>query len=570
MTHASPWRPSAALCAALALWLGGGPAQAGPYPDRFVWVFGWSLQADPEIAEVATLLTNAAKSGFNGAVLSAGLDSLCKQSPDYFRRLAAVKAACDRLGLELIPAVFSAGYGGGALGHDRHLAEGLPVEDAAFVAGQGQARFEPDASVRLANGGFEEFDGHRMQGFDWHDQPGVVSFVETNAVRSGRAALRFENFTAQSAGNARLMQEVKLRPRRCYRVGLWVRTEALEPPGGFRVAVLAGEKNRELAPRTFNLQPTGGWRKLTLLFNSLDFDRVRLYAGVWGGRKGRFWLDDLSLEEIGPLNVLRRPGTPVTVRSENGATTYVEGRDFAPLEDGDFSFWNVDRSAPPLRLLPGSRIQEGQRLRVSWFHPMVIHDSQVSLCMAEPPLYRIWEHEARLLAAHLGPKRVLLNMDEVRLGGTCRACAGRDMAALLGECITRQTALLRRHMPGAQVYVWSDMLDPHHNARPDYYLVRGDYTGSWQHVPKDLVVAVWGGAPREKSLRFFADRGFQTLVACYYDAEDLNDVNGWLALARSTRGVRGFMYTPWEKKYELLPAFGALLKAEPARWSPTE
>jgi hypothetical protein len=24
--------------------------------------------------------------------------------------------------------------------------------------------------------------------------------------------------------------------------------------------------------------------------------------------------------------------------------------------------------------------------------------------------------------------------------------------------------------------------------------------------------------------------------------------------------VRGFMYTPWTKKYDLLPAFGALLK----------
>lgn len=561
-----------ALIALSALWFTTGihAVEAGPYLDRFVWIFGWGLHKDGDVAEVTNLLTNAAKSGLNGAVLSAGLDSLCKQQPDFFRRLDEVKAACDRLGLELIPSVFSAGYGGGALGHDRHLAEGLPVEDAMFVVGKGEARFEPDASVRLVNGGFEEFTSHRLKSFGFHDEPGVVSFADTNLVHSGKASLRFENFKAQSAGNARAMQEVKVRPHRCYRVSLWLRTEELKPTSGFRIAVLAGEKNRELAPRTFELKATADWRKLTLIFNSLDFDRVRLYAGVWSGREGKFWLDNWTLEEVGPLNVLRRPGTPVTVRSEDGATTYAEGKDYSPLEDRDFSFWNVDRPAPPLRLLPGSRIQEGQRLRVSWFHPTVIHDSQVSLCMAEPRLYEIWDHEAKLLAEHIRPKRVLLNMDEIRLGGTCRACAGRNMAELLGNCITKQTQSLRRYIPGAQVYVWSDMLDPNHNAKPDYYLVRGDYTGSWNHVPKDLVIAVWGGEPREKSLRFFAERGFQTLVACYYDADDLNDVKGWLNLARQTRGVRGFMYTPWEKKYGLLPAFGELLKLNPATSSETK
>ncbi|MBI2946923.1 MAG: hypothetical protein HYY23_04705, partial [Verrucomicrobia bacterium] len=120
----------------------------------------------------------------------------------------------------------------------------------------------------------------------------------------------------------------------------------------------------------------------------------------------------------------------------------------------------------------------------------------------------------------------------------------------------------RRYLPDAQIYLWSDMLDPNHNARPEYYLVNGDYSGSWNYVPKDLVIAVWGGAPRARSLKFFADQGFQTLVACYYDADDLKEVKGWLDLARETRNVRGFMYTPWTKKYQLLPAFGELLKTE--------
>ena len=72
-------------------------------------------------------------------------------------------------------------------------------------------------------------------------------------------------------------------------------------------------------------------------------------------------------------------------------------------------------------------------------------------------------------------------------------------------------------------------------------------------------MAVWGGEVREKSLKFFQDEGFDMLVACYYDADNLNDVKGWLTAARPIPNVRGFMYTPWQKKYQLLPAFGDMI-----------
>ncbi len=537
-----------------------GSAGAEPYPDRLVWVFGWSLRNDRELAQVTNLLNTAAQAGLNGAVLSAGLDTLCKQSSDYFRRLHQVKDTCDQLGLELIPSLFSVGYGGGALAHNRSLAEGLPVVVAPFVVKNGEARLAPAPGPLLKNGGFEEFTGNRLAQFAFHDLPGVISLVDTQTVHSGRASLRLENFTADRYGHGRVMQKVTVIPQRCYRLSLWVKTEELRPAGAFQVTVLA--KDRPLAPRTFELPATTNWRKLTLLLNSLDNDTINVYAGVWGGQDGRVWLDDWTLEEVGPINVLRRDGTPVTVRHADGSVTYTEGKDFAPLQDPEFTFYRVDRNAPALRLLPGSRIQEGQRLKVSWYHPMVIHESQVTVCMAEPELYEIYDHEAKLLAEHLHPRRLLLNMDEVRMGGTCERCRGQDMAALLGECITKQTAILRRHCPGAQVYIWSDMLDPNHNARGNYYLVRGDFTGSWKHVPQDLVLAVWGGEPRSKSLSFCAEQGFQTLIACYYDAKDLTDVKGWIELARHTPNVRGFMYTPWQRKYELLPAFGDLLRTE--------
>ncbi len=533
------------------------PAQ---WSDRFVWVFGWGLGRDEDMAAIAAVLETAAKNGYNGAVLSAGLDFLCKRDEAFFRRLETVKHTCERLGLELIPSVFSIGYGGGLLSHNRFLAEGLPVRDALFVVQGKEAVHVPDPPVQIVNGGFEEFTGHRLRGFAFHDQPGEVSFVDREVKRSGNASVRFENFTANPHGHGRIMQEIAVKPYRCYRMSVWVKTEGLQPLGRFRLLVLAGD--RDLAPRSFNIPPTSDWQKVTMIFNSHEFDKVRVYAGVWGARLGRFWLDDWTVEEIGPINVLRRPGTPVVVRSEDGSIVYEEGKDYAPLVDPNFHLWtNFDRPVPTLRLLPNSRIKEGQRLRVSWYHPMLIYESQVTVCMGEPEVYEIFEHEAKLLWERLRYRKVLLNMDEVRMGGTCQACEGKNMAQLLGECITRQVRALRRHNPQAEVYVWSDMLDPNHNARPNYYLVKGDFTGSWNFVPKDLIIAVWGTSDfkGEARLRFFAEQGFRTLIACYYDADNLNDVQQWLQIAQKTPRVRGFMYTTWERKYELLAPFGALI-----------
>ncbi len=528
------------------------------FADRFVWIFGWGLQKDSDVPEITKVLQTAHEHHFNGAVMSFGLDTLCKQSSDYFRRLDELKKACDENRLELIPAVFSVGYGGGALSHNRNLAEGVPVEDAPFLVKGDEARFVTPNQLLFKNGGFEEFTGNKIKGYDFHDQPGEISYVDTHIKHGGNASLRLENFTANQHGHGRVMQALNVQPHRCYRLTLWVKTEALQPVNAFHVMILAD--GREIAPRTFQIGSSTDWRKLTMLFNSLDFDKVSIYAGLWGGKSGKVWLDDWSVEEVGPINVLRRPGTPVTVRNADGSVTYAEGKDYAPLQDPKLHPWREDADPLPLKLLPGSRIRDGDKLRVSWYHSMIINDSQVTVCMAEPELYEIFDHEAKLLAEKVQPNSIFLNMDEIRMGGTCQACRGHNMGQLLGECITKQASILRQYIPSAQIYVWSDMLDPNHNAHGNYYLVQGDFTGSWTNIPHNLIMSVWGGEPREKSLRFFADQGFRTLVACYYDADDLKDVQGWLELAKGTRKVRGFMYTPWQKKYALLPDFGDLLR----------
>src|SRR6266542_2375424 len=109
------------------LWLllAAGAANAKVYPYRWVFVMR-QLRSDSDVDRIREIARVAAAHGLNGMVLSAGLDRLEKQPPDYIERVKKVKAICDEFHLELIPQIFSAGYGSGILAFDRNLAEGLP------------------------------------------------------------------------------------------------------------------------------------------------------------------------------------------------------------------------------------------------------------------------------------------------------------------------------------------------------------------------------------------------------------------------------------------------------------
>jgi hypothetical protein len=389
----------------------------------------------------------------------------------------------------------------------------------------------------------------------------VLSFADTQVFHGGAASLRFEDVGREGNGHGhgRVMQEVTVAPHRQYRVRVWLKTEDLQPTSSLNIQVYAGD--RAIAGRRPSMKPTQDWTECGLQFNSLDATQVRLYLGMWGGKTGKLWVDDLSLNEIGPINILQRPGTPVTVTLADTGEACEAGKDYEPPVDEKLLNSDLTREAPAMKIPPGSKLKDGSRLRVSYYHAVVIGDGQVSICMSEPEVYDIWETQSRLLHEHLAPTKFLLSMDEIRAGGSCAACKARHMTMgeILGDCITKQMALLRKYNPGCEVLCWSDMLDPNHNAHGNYYMVDGDFTGSWDHVPKDLILACWYYDKRDQSLPFFSERGFRTFGAAYYDADDLTNPQGWLESLNRTPNALGIMYTTWRNKYDLLAAFGDLV-----------
>jgi hypothetical protein len=183
-------------------------------------------------------------------------------------------------------------------------------------------------------------------------------------------------------------------------------------------------------------------------------------------------------------------------------------------------------------------------------------------CPSEPKTYELLRDQARRVNELLKPRTFFMSHDEIRVMNWCQACRQRRLSPgqLLADNVKRCAEIIREVNPRAEAVVWSDMFDPNHNAVKDYYLVNGSLEGSWEGLPRGVVVANWNGGKKRPSLEFFAGRGHRQLIAGYYDADDLSGFTGWDAAARSVRGVVGFMYTTWQAKYGLLDSYGRALR----------
>ena len=379
-------------------------ADGPPFERRWVWIMA-NLLVDKEADRVIGLIERAGKAGYNGAVLSDTKFNILGSMPErYAQNVARVKAAAEKAKVEIIPSVFPIGYSNALLANDPNLAEGMAVERAPFVVKTREARLVPDAATKLVNGGLEELRGDKFAGFGYQDEPGKVTVADREVKHGGDVSCRMQDLATSPV--SRLIQTIKVRPHACYRLACWAKTRDLNPTGAFRVLAI-GASGRTLSFQEGGLEPTRDWTHVDVVFNSQDESQINVYVGMWGAKSGTLWVDDLTFEEVSLVNVLRREGCPLVVASEDGKTTFAEGRDFEPVVDpklgqvpyaGEFSF---DHAGPSLRIKAGSRIREGDKLRVSWYHPCLVLQGSTSCCLSEPKVYDVLRDQARRIEALL-------------------------------------------------------------------------------------------------------------------------------------------------------------------------
>jgi hypothetical protein len=515
------------------------PGHAGEPPARPLWLYvSQNLWVDANIEALERLFGRAGRAGYTHVLLAdSKFAKLGDMDARYFRNVERVKRAAAANDLEIVPALFSIGYSNDLLWHDPNLIEGLPVTNALFVVRGGVARLQPDPAPVLRGGDMAD-----LKLWGWKDD---------NMIADGGAV----RVSDPKGANARISQKLALTPFRQYHLKVRVKTRDFRGTPEVKLLV----DNRALNFNPLRARPTQEWTLHHVVFNSLANREAQLYLGCWGGDTGSLWWDDAELEEVGLLNVIRRDGAPLTVRTEDG-TTLVEGRDFEPVKDPKMGNdpWNGAYDVyhePPVIT---TALPDDSRLRVSYYHAVTIYDDQAMICPSEPRTVELLRDQARRMHAAWGANGYMMSHDEVRVLNWCAACQRRslDAGAILADNVRTCIRLLREVNPGGRIYVWSDMFDPHHNAHADYYLVRGTLVGSWEGLDKSVIIVPWYFEKRAESLQWFADRGHRQVIAGYYDAAP-ERVRDWLEAARPHAGVEGVMYTTWQQRYEDLERFAA-------------
>lgn len=525
---------SFALVVALALALPSAALEQWLYCAQNLWV-------DKNIDELEALFQRAGRAGYTHVLLAdSKFAKLGDMDARYFRNVERVKKIAAAAHLEIVPAVFPVGYSNDILWHDPNLIEALPVREALFVVKGGEARLQADAASALKGGDFSD-----LKLWGWHDP--------TVAADNGAVLIR-----DPKGENARIAQKVKLTPFRQYHITVRVKTQEFRDMP--EVKVLTG--GHALNYNSLGVKPTQDWTTHHVVFNSLSNTEAQVYFGCWGGRSGSLWFDDAKFEEVGLVNLVRREGAPLTVKNEDGGIV-IEGKDFERVVDSKMGVkpwkgaYDIYHEPPAIK----TSLPDGTRLRVSYYHGVTIHDDQAMICPSEPKTMELLRDQAKRMHAAWGAKGYMMSHDEIRVLNWCQACQKRnlDAGALLADNARACTRILREVNPGGRIYVWSDMFDPNHNAHKDYYLVRGDLTGSWAGLDKDVTIVPWYFEKRTASLKFFADRGHHQVIAGYYDHKP-EQIADWMRAAKPFPGVDGVMYTTWHRDYKDIERFAEVVR----------
>ena len=508
-------------------------------PGRQLWLYyPTNLLVEKNVDKLQEIWGRAAKAGYTHVLLAdSKFSRLGEMDQRYFRNVERVKQTAQQLKLTLVPAVFSIGYSNDLLSRNPNLAEGLPVKDAPFVVKDGVAILEADPPVRFNS---------------------KFSFVDESVKLDAAAGVATVN---DHSSNARMNQKLKLTPHRHYHVSVEVKTD--DYSGQPEIKALAG--GWSLNWTNLGVKRTQDWTTHHVTFNSLGNSEVAVYFGVWGKASGKLQWRNWRIEEVGLLNVLRRVGAPLVVKTQDGKVLE-EGKDYEPIKDTKMGVvpyageYEVFHGSPPIRMK--GDFAEGTKLLVSWYHPHIVYDGQVSCCPSDPGTNRVIVDQAKrmkeLWAGAAGGWT--MSHDEIRVLNQDESCQktaqtpGQILAANAKFC----TALLTD--TGRPIHVWNDMFDPFHNAvKGPYYLVNGDYAGSWEGLDRSVTILNWNFSKRDQSLKFFADRGHKQVIAGYYDHAP-EQINQWLDSAARVEGVVGVMYTTWKSDYSNVEKFARLVK----------
>ncbi len=498
----------------LVLVLGGAASAQEKMPQRWNYASA-NLNSDAGLKTFMDVMQQSKDVGCTHILMPEGGWLKQADNPAYQARVDQVQAKATELGLTIVPCVYKIGYSGGYLGFDKNLAAGMPVKDMVFAVKGKTAVVDPAGALDVSN------------------------------VKEGAGTLKCQPFMH-------------------YRITILTSEQPSRGEGTVQVTSQPGSRVHTRSNAQVSKQ--GDKWLVTTTFNSLQATDLRFSCRVKG-------ITDLKIEPAGTLLVVRRAMCPLKVTNEDGTLTYEEGKDFVKIEDpmisgkmeGEFE----DHKPADITIADGSRIKDGDKIKVSFFHTQRLGSDQDCISMDDPAVFKIMERDIVNCQKVWKPAGVFMNYDEIRLGGWEVQPDGKQLkpGELLANHVKKGIEMIRQYAPNAKIYTWSDMFTPLHNARPFstkgyYYLVNGNWDGAWEGLPKDVIIMNWY-SPTAEGIKFFADRGNPQVLCGYYDGTSTDamkkNITNWMKVSQGQPQMQGFMYTTWRRNYKNLKEYFQLV-----------
>ena len=288
---------------------------------------------------------------------------------------------------------------------------------------------------------------------------------------------------------------------------------------------------------------------------------------------------------------------PVAVTDESGQIVYKENMDYeitfgqfdSPFYDNVISGEGEPEGYPlrrgeskdsptAIRRTENSHINDGQAVKVtfSYIGPDPFSTYKFRYCRSDPRLHTdgpnnyIWRWCTQPID-YLDAKIFNLEMDEIRVFGWDNRClgSGKSRSQIFADDIKYYYKTIRKKAPDAQIFMWSDMIDPHHNAST--YATQEVADLLINYGLNDIVMVPWKHSCAEKSINFLINKGFSVMASSQEQEGDISIAPLWAKVLRDNFKNRdklyGLMHAPWKYDYASHDGLERMKTAADHAWS---
>lgn len=288
---------------------------------------------------------------------------------------------------------------------------------------------------------------------------------------------------------------------------------------------------------------------------------------------------------------------PMVVTDESGKFIYKENIDyiisFAKIEsmffdkviygEGEPAGYPLRRgestdSPTTIKRTMNSNIENGQTVKVtfSYIGPDPWNVYKIRYCRSDQRLHTdgpdnfIWRWCTQPIK-YLNANIFNLEMDEIRVFAWDKKCldSGKSRSQIFADDIKYYYNTIRKYQPKAQIMMWSDMLDPFHNAK--LYRTQQVIDILTKYWMDDIIMVPWNYEYIKESIDFFSNRGFSVVASSQEQINKISVAPKWAKFLRdrfeNEDKIYGIMHAPWDYDYDTVEGIERLETCADYAWS---